>query len=308
MDIVFNELSVQFYERKESAIQAMRNLMMVYACCQKIGINDLKINSDFIAAKIAPDYTVAMWMSDDSVSKEQKIAFLQYATKAPYVDEMISSKSTEGNALFEFYHKGNLVKGMGVAYLLGAPLISFYCDIWNVSDVQVEVNILEDDDGEVVTEIHKLRHCSSNEHVAIIGDWLAGLNIPTISDGIELWVKKGDLYPNLIFCENTRKQLSCLHINTPSFQQVLSRLSELQSVAVSMNNNFDPDVFKYKVSPESTTRINDLGDKLKFKGKGEAYTLFSWHLRYTPGKGRIHFYPDEATNQIYVGYIGSKIE
>ena len=187
-------------------------------------------------------------------------------------------------------------------------LISFFLDTWNVSDVPVEVRILEDEDGEVVSEVHIIKHCSHKDHVDSIGKWLSELDLPTVSDGIELWVKKGVLYPNLIFCENTRKQLSCLHANTPSFQQILCRLQELQRVAATMNNDFDPDIFRYKVSPESITRINDLGDKLKFKGIGDEFSLFTWHLRYTPGKGRIHFFPDEATNLIYVGHIGPKIE
>lgn len=308
MDIVLNELSVPFCDKIKCSIQAMQDLMEVYSSCQKVGIKDLKIHCDLMAATIAPDYTIAMWISDENASKEHRMAFLQYAAKVPYVDEILSLKTAEKIALLEFYYNGNCVKGMGVAYLLGTPLISFYHATWNVCDIPVEVRILDDDDGEVVSEVHIIRHCSRKEHVVSIGEWLSELDLPVVSDGIELWVKKGILYPNLIFCENTRKQLSYLHANTPSFQQILCRFQELQRVAAVMNNNFNPGIFKYKVTPESETRINGLGDKLKFQGKGAAFTVFSWHLRYTPGKGRIHFSPDEATNQIYVGHIGPKIE
>lgn len=33
----------------------------------------------------------------------------------------------------------------------------------------------------------------------------------------------------------------------------------------------------------------------------------SWHSRFTPGAGRIHFYYDENKKIFYVGYIGEKI-
>jgi len=60
----------------------------------------------------------------------------------------------------------------------------------------------------------------------------------------------------------------------------------------------------FKVSPESSMTLEMYGRERTFRCPDGQKRLFSWHLRLTPHAWRIHFYPDEQTKTLIIGYIG----
>lgn len=88
-------------------------------------------------------------------------------------------------------------------------------------------------------------------------------------------------------------------------EQIYYRLRDLERVAANSIVPISTSIFKYKTTPESETRSRLPEMFVKFED-GETRHC-SWHSRFTPGAGRIHFYYDESEKIFYVGYIGEKL-
>jgi len=90
---------------------------------------------------------------------------------------------------------------------------------------------------------------------------------------------------------------------------IVKRLSELESYYSTWKNGiFTGDNFPSKVTSESESRRGRFKMKLIIICPDGGAREFSWHLRYTPGAGRIHFAPDNSKRIFFIGYIGPKIQ
>ena len=99
-----------------------------------------------------------------------------------------------------------------------------------------------------------------------------------------------------------------IHENHPQFNQIKKRLFEMEDYCRDWKSaSFDLKKISSKVTPESDTRLEQFQDRLTILYADEKKRLFSWHFRYTPGAGRIYFYPVAETKKIHVGYIGLKL-
>lgn len=103
--------------------------------------------------------------------------------------------------------------------------------------------------------------------------------------------------------------MKALRKATSELEQVVNKLCELQSVASKSiaGVGIQESDFDSKVTYESRQREKDLKDKLTFLCPDGKKHLCSWHACYTPGAGRIHFYPVESERIFYIAYIGHKI-
>lgn len=127
-----------------------------------------------------------------------------------------------------------------------------------------------------------------------------------IENGTILWLEREIFFPNLIFCKNVRKMIENFNSSMPAFVQITQRLFELETYAVGRGNRFNPDHLPTKISPESVTRLNDFAQELTWECPDGIHRTFSWHSRYTPGAGRIHFYPLMDSNKIIIGSIANQ--
>lgn len=97
-------------------------------------------------------------------------------------------------------------------------------------------------------------------------------------------------------------------LNIAELTQVYSNLLDLQRVAATCTGqSISPELFSSKTTIESDSRIKKHKNALMFLCPDNTKQLFSWHSRYTPGAGRIHFFPLEKKKLFYIGYIGEKI-
>jgi hypothetical protein len=84
------------------------------------------------------------------------------------------------------------------------------------------------------------------------------------------------------------------------------KIFELEEYAASRPAGiFVSDSFPSKVSPESETRKRNFANELIHICPDGVSRLFDWHSRFTPGAGRIHFYPLENSNKIIIGSIAN---
>ncbi|UII21654.1 hypothetical protein [Fulvivirga ligni] len=120
------------------------------------------------------------------------------------------------------------------------------------------------------------------------------------------WEKRVQLFPALIICTQVRQQVEQLG-NSPSFYQIIDRLKTLNHIC----NGWKKGDFSYKlindtsslnISPESQSTMQQFGEERRFRMPNGGTQIFELHIK--TGLFRFHFYPDNNTKKIYIGYIG----
>jgi hypothetical protein len=166
-----------------------------------------------------------------------------------------------------------------------------------------------DDEGEFLEEELQAnaRNISNGTHLQTHRAFIQSKIKLTVLNGQELWRLKGSVFPKLEFCSSVADQVSGFDLSNPEFQQLLNRLFELQNFASSWDGSpIKPSDFKTKVTPESASRLKKFEKQLTIQCPDGNYRLFSWHSRYTPGAGRIHFFPFEDQTKILIGSIANQ--
>lgn len=121
-----------------------------------------------------------------------------------------------------------------------------------------------------------------------------------------LWEKREELFPNLILCGEVEKQISRIG-NSKSFNQIVARLKEFDKAI----EDWTEGNFSYRninknyslvISPESKGTMNQYSNERLFSLPNGGTESFELHIK--TGDLRFHFYPDNTTKKVYIGYIG----
>lgn len=183
--------------------------------------------------------------------------------------------------------------------------LSFSNTGWDNDLYQINITRLNEQ-GDTLQSTATARNITCTDHFDIHKNYLPLPPEIVPNNGKFLSIMLPELFPNLVFSSLANKYLKgCTSGET--VRQIYTKLKELQDVAINLDmRSFDPDMFKSLASPESETR--DRMAELDIQFNDGIVRHCSWHLRYTPGAGRIHFSNDKGKeNTIYVGYIGEKI-
>jgi hypothetical protein len=120
------------------------------------------------------------------------------------------------------------------------------------------------------------------------------------------WERRELLFPKITLCEEVEEQIKRMG-SSKYFGQVVYKLQEF-SRAVGFWNDGS---FSYKqinntyslnISPESEQTIQKYGNERKFSLPDGRKEFFELHIK--TGDLRFHFFPDDNTHTVYVGYIG----
>jgi hypothetical protein len=99
--------------------------------------------------------------------------------------------------------------------------ISFDSDTkWNSSLLDLEFTCLDENEELIDTQI-KVNHASLEIHIEEHEDWFKQRIKLAINDGKELWNRRGELFPDLEFCESVRKQLEDIRTGQLELQPVV---------------------------------------------------------------------------------------
>lgn len=312
VEMVLNELSLRNPAQDiATARQWMLDLIGIVraAKAQSTKQATLRTQYDFLSTLLASDYPLRRWLNDTEVDPEIRRFIKTLATKAPFSNDITNTEiqdleSNQSNS--EFLFQGKRAIGLGVAYLIEALPVSFLSEkCWDCNRLKLEVIQLDDDEDSIVEIVHASRIIHVKEHA----NWLQNITRQEVRDGLDLWNRKSDLFPHLVFCEVVEKQVVSLLEGQPMLRSVEKRLFELDNASRAWTSgNFDFKNIPSKVTPESDSRLKTLAAQLTFKCPDGENRLFSWHLRMTPGDWRLHFYVDSGRQQIVIGYIGRKVE
>lgn len=266
----------------------------------------LRTQEELYSVELAPGYPIARWCNDKDVSREEIRFFLTLTTK-PFWKDAAEEIKHEFD-LSEVLYQGESAMGLTFALVSDALAVSLLSESkWDCSRLELQLRHL-DDREELIEEPVEIVHASRSVHLGECGDWMKKRIRITARDGIQLWQRRSELFPNLEFCESVRPQVESLKAANPMFRQVAKRLFELQEYCLTWTTGpFNKDALPSKVTPESESRLQQFADRFNIRCPDGENRLFSWHLRMTPGPWRLHFV-ELGPGRIIVGYIGRKIQ
>lgn len=249
---------------------------------------------------IGKDYPLSRCLNEPGPVRDRVRLLLGLGSRAPFrVAQDLFGDPDPGMTMCECF--GKPAEGAGLAMLFGGLPVSFFADPWITSSIRIEAHQLTDDDQEVrwTTEIP---HASDLPHVDANRHWLNALRRRDVEHAADLCARFNELYPYLELGRSARNDL--LSLQNPAFAQVTKYLSELDNAV----ERWVPGTTPTPEYPPHTTDEHASRKRLcNFPDANGTLCCCSWHGRYTPGAGRVHFHLEASPKRAILGYVGKKL-
>jgi hypothetical protein len=305
-DLVLNELSLTPATDRGQARQRMSDLLQCIAQLGLLGVHGaVRIDAPLDAIELAPEYLVGVWRGDTEVDLDLRRFYASRIGVGPYLTEE-EVRSLKGDEEIEVLVDGRASRGCEAAYLLGGIALSLLSGPdWNSPELTAQISRLNADGLSAgVTDV--VRHISALEHVDHHRQWIDE-SLADISDDDDLWTRRDQLFPHLLFAEAVRQELRDAAKHKDRFCAVVKRLRELERYFAHWSGGqFDANGVGSKCTPETPQTLNDNKEALTRSCVDGAYRLFSYHVRFTPGAGRIYIFPDATSGRAHIGYVREK--
>jgi hypothetical protein len=306
LEMVLNELSLQVPAADiPTARKLMSELINTVRTATSHGVKKvIRTHTEFQSTILAPDYPVARWRNDNAVDREARRFFITLITKAPFLADVSDPKLEDAVSLSEFTHQGIPASGLGIAYLLETLALSLASQqCWDCSRLQMDFKQL-DENGDVIEEIIEIIHASRSKHIQEHANWIQKRIRTGVKDGLELWKRREELFPNIEFCDNVSKQLQNIRGRQLELQPVVKALFELQNCCKNWSTGlFNVEGYPIEESGESEATSNKYGRERTFRCLDGKERLFERHVKLRICNWRIHLFP-EKPGKIIVGYVG----
>ncbi len=313
---IFNELSITPFVNIYEARKGLEIFIRTCAKVRELGFQTLRLHESIenpYQLQIAPNYMVSQWLKDSEVKDDLKDNFRDIIFYPPLInDEEPIAK--EQNILSEFKIRVDdeikMADGLGAAYLLGTLCISFLShNLWDSNEIRnIEHWFLKENGNDITTSII-VKHASKPAHLAKHQAWFEQKKRESLQKSQDLWERKEEFFPHLVLCGEVEKQLTGLGIQSKFFDQIIEKLKRLNEYANNwQEGSYDDHAAKQyglNVSGESDSTLNKYGRQRKFRLPNRKKELFEKHIK--TGDLRFHFYPDDGSKTIYVGYIGKHL-
>jgi hypothetical protein len=254
---------------------------------------------------LAPGYPVAQWRNDPQVDRDERLYFASLTSKAPLLCDAPDAAKKEW--LFEGYVQGDARPWRSgvAAYLLSALLVSLSGhSTWDAPWLTLRFLELRGHDEWVEDEV-RLPHASVPEHLHEHSEWIRDQARICVSEGAELWHRRGELFPDLDFCPAVEPQLASLRRGDRALGSVLKRLTELQGYSRNWTAGpFDPRALPGDARVDSQVTLDQYREERTFLCPDGTRRCFSWHLSVPLGGWRLYFEPLPESRRIMIGYVG----
>lgn len=309
-DLILNELSLgNLASNEQTAQQLMSEFIKTIKAIKAQGVKvNLRTKDNLYTIIIAPNYPIRRWFSD--ANELERVFIKTLATKTPFSSDIANSEiqDIENNAsLCEFNYQGKLAVGLGIAYVLNTIAISFLSEeCWDCSRLELEYRWFNKNE-ELVYEIVEVIHASRSSHVQEHIDFIQQIKERIregVDDGVELWQRREELFPNLEFCETVKKQLENIRTGQLELQPVVNTLSEMQKCCENWNEGyFNLEKYPVEESGESRVTLDRYAEERTFLCLDGQERLFERHIKLRFCNWRIHFFA-EKPGKVIIGYVG----
>ena len=314
--LVFNDLSLRCQAPdRETARAWMSDFVETLEAAAYQKVTALRMRSNFKDLMLSPDYPMAAWFGDKKfVSRDESLFVLEYATRysliRPFDDDLRDDEGFQsGKDLFEGKFEGDKAEGLGFAYLLGGLAFSILSEpCWDTTSLALDCLEWNPESQEFIEFCVTLRHVSRSQHISVNqADWIAKQIRTGVRTGSDLIRRASALFPNLVFCDDARKQVEKLPASSTHLPRILDRMFELEKLAnVWKRNNFNYGQI-HNASPESPSTMGRYGEQRMFVCPDGERRTFEWHLR-LHGYWRIHIWADPVEKKILIGYVGKHLD
>jgi hypothetical protein len=267
------------------------------------------VSEEFFNAKLASNYLLDQWRNDFDVNRDIRNYFRSIATKSPLLER---GELKERASQCEARCRGELAIGILAAFLSDGLTISISSEPqWDCTTLKVTISEM-DGDGKITESEELLRHVAREEHACEHKDWIGERTAVQFADQAELWGCRATKFPSLEFCESVRAQITALPWSSPQFKQVMKRLETLDAWwgdGCGRKLSID-DLIKEarcKLTPESQATLVQFADQHTFMCPDGKRRLFNWHVRFTPGAGRIYLTWATEDGKLLIGHIGKHL-
>lgn len=175
---------------------------------------------------------------------------------------------------------------------------------WDSNILKVEFKELMDN-GEVDNITEEIDNLARYNHASLICVRHQS-RVLNISDPREIWDRREEFFPKLLFGPNVQENLQK---NANNLGTIVGKLVALnQTVDEWQQVNSPKPKWKTHVSPESNNKMNnpEFRESRTFPSQNGNQEVFEWHARYG-NSGRIHFRFDRSNKELEVGYIGTHL-
>ena len=310
MFLTFNDLSARI-NRFESESDARSEISDFAKFCKDLSsasaVDEMIFPETLLSEPLYCDYSIARWLCDKTVSLEHRRYLRSFLDKHR---RYYSNNDIDGE--FEVSLDGEEYSATGCAFALEHEntLLSLPThELWRSRTVCGNYTSL-DENGEMQCSQRSVDNLWSGVSIEDIAAAERDKTHNAVTSGQDLWEQRETLYPNLIFCENVKRQLfddsEQYHISA-----VMKRLERFQEYFSDCGETYDPDDLGMDARTESASVKNNpvLKEKRKFRlpnGKEEYFfDHVGFHGKYPIG--RIHFLPDNKNKRCYIGYIGNHL-
>ena len=301
-ELFFNELSGTPVATRHDARHMMKTLVGTIQAAWRAGGKNFRAERDLGALLLSEGYSVSNWRNDSAVELELRTAWRSMQAKSPIL--RTDTPQGERNRLLggECTFEGTTAVGLGAAVLLGGLAVSMSShEKWQHSQLKAVLTELDEDSVNPLNV--ELRHAAAAVHVKEHREWLRPPPYEPI-DARDLWEKRAELYPTLVFCNHVEKALEAFGSGTDLFKQVKARLQDLQDFFSTWDGKvFDPDKVPFKVTPDSDTQLKRYPDERTFLCPDGVKRLFRWKTK-LPNGHRLYFDPQESTRTAIIGDVG----
>lgn len=306
MFLTLNDLSIN--DTADTKNDAKKHIEDFVLFCKELDaksiVDEIIFPENLFSMFLHNEYGLTQWLSDDNVSMVHKCFFRRFLDKHR---RYYSTSNTDGEFAILFDGQEQSSLGCAFAFEHDHVLLSFPTnEYWTNKLINGKYSVL-DESGEICISTQ----CVNNVWTSLPTEEILSIYIKELSNDIasgqDLWDKREQLYPNLVFCENVKHQLfddsEKYHIIA-----VMKKLERFQDYFSNCNNLYDPKVLGMGARTESETVKSDTDLKAlrRFKLPDDNEEYFFDHVGFT-GKytgGRIYFIPDNANNRCFIGYIG----
>ena len=302
--MVFNEISLKQQNLNLSIEEQFSAFLKI---CQELkhrnNDNDFYYTDELMTEKIANAYTIYDWLKDKNVPQKDKQFFRTLLHRGHRIE---TGNFLESELLVELGDKDTVsAKGALMAFEWDSYIVSFLSsELWEKEWMEGKYVSINNDD-----EIVKVRNCGILDNVEYLIKNERKRKLLIISSGSELWEKREQLYPHLIFCESVKKQLEKARVSI-QIQTIMKRIQILEDYFATYEGDFDKNKvgFGCRIESESVKNDKELNLYRKFATPFGKEEYFYWHISF-PGNypGRIHFLPDPEHMVGIIGYIGKHL-
>lgn len=301
--VYLNELSARGSVDEGNVKQAINDLLLCLKHLHSRNVDAVIVDGAIGQYLISDNRTIYQILGDENILDNDSSIFLiehfqeEYQLREEIEDyDIVSAKCGGWDVVGLALASDELNKGVA---------LSFNHAGWDEKAYELQLEVL-DENGNVTKWTTIAANSSNVTDLKLYDDRFPVAPIQAPESGKLMFLELRNLFPYLVFSAGSKNYIKRCQSKAET-TQVFWKLYDLNKVAATFGGMpFERNMFSSLASPESDTRENMRELDIKFEDGIVRHC--SWHLRYTPGAGRIHFSSEAGDGKtIFVGYVGVKV-